>query len=254
MWRSTCGFLLLAACQSRSPGVSVSPGVSTSPTPSAVSKNVAVVELFTSEGCSSCPAADENLARITDEAATRGEPLITLELHVDYWNYLGWTDPFSAAAYSERQRRYVQRFPAGGSYTPQLVVNGREELVGSNAQASRAAIARALQTPAQVAITLRAVREASQIRLDYEAGNQRPVELVLVVAQDAARTDVPRGENARRRLEHRHAARALRELHLATSGKGSWTTPWPHDGAAFVAAFATDPETLAVLGGASQQL
>jgi len=184
----------------------------------------------------------------------QGQPVITLELHVDYWNYLGWSDPFSATAYSERQRQYAQRFPAGGSYTPQLVVNGREELVGSNAHASRAAIARALQTPAQVAVTLRAVREASHIRLDYEAEFQTPVELVLVVAQDAAQTDVLRGENARRRLQHRHVARALRQLHLAASGKGCWTTPWPHEGAAFATAFATDPDTLAVLGGASQRL
>lgn len=194
------------------------------------------------------------MAAITDEAAAQGEPVITLELHVDYWNYLGWADPFSAAAYSERQHRYAQRFPGSGSYTPQMVVNGREELVGSSGAGSRAAIARALQAPAAVAVRLRAVREASTIRLDYQTDTNHPVELVLAVAQDAAHTYVPRGENAERRLQHRHVVRALREVHLTASGKGSWTAPWPYEGGAFATAFAAEPETLAVLGGASQRL
>jgi len=248
MWRTTYGVLLLASCQSHPLGASAAPE------PRVPFGGVAVVELFTSEGCSSCPAADENLAQITDEAAAQGQAVITLELHVDYWNYLGWADPFSAGAYSERQRKYTQRFPSGGSYTPQMVVNGREELVGSNESASRAAIGRALQTPAQVQIKLQAMRQASQVRLDYEIEADHPVQLVLAVAQDAAQTDVPRGENARRRLQHRHVVRVLREIHVAASGKGSWSAPWPHEGAVFATVFATEPDTLAVLGGASQRL
>ena len=89
---------------------------------------VVVLELFTSEGCSSCPLADNLLPQL----ASLDAAVIPLSFHVDYWNRLGWKDPFSSAAFSDRQREYGQHFNSDGVYTPQLVVNGEYEMVGSD--------------------------------------------------------------------------------------------------------------------------
>jgi hypothetical protein len=217
----------------------------------------AVLELFTSEGCSSCPAADETLAKLTREAEAHGQRVFTLELHVDYWNYLGWTDPFSDKAYSQRQQAYSHKFPGSGVYTPQLVVNGQEELIGSNGGAARAAIARALQTPASAAVSVEAQRSDSGVELSYHVTSAHPVDLQLAVADDVAETHVTRGENADQLLKHRHVVRALRTLRLEASGSGKWSVPWPASkskSAVFVAAFASDPSTLAVLGADARAL
>ena len=98
---------------------------------------VAVIELFTSQGCSSCPPADRLLSRLASDPRYAGK-VIPLSFHVDYWNYIGWTDPFSSADFSQRQRAYAQRaFRSHRVYTPQVVVNGRDECVGSGENASK---------------------------------------------------------------------------------------------------------------------
>ena len=88
--------------------------------------NIVVLELFTSQGCSSCPPAD----RLLDEV--KNDKIIALSYHVDYWNYIGWDDPFSAKKYTERQKLYSNKFNSSTIYTPQLVINGQEHIVGSN--------------------------------------------------------------------------------------------------------------------------
>ena len=217
----------------------------------------AVVELFTSEGCSSCPPADENLARLTDEAEQRGERVFTLEFHVDYWNDLGWVDRFSDPAYSTRQREYARRLSPGQVYTPQLIVNGQRELLGSNRTETRAAVAEALRIPGQASVAVRARPVAAGIEIGYRVETPHPADLQLVVADDAAETQVEAGENARKRLRHRHVVRTLRTLKVAGELHGTWLWPWPAVGphrAAFVAAYATDPSTLRVLGADAQSL
>ncbi len=102
-----------------------------------------LVELFTSQGCSSCPPADRLLSRLSAAAQGGETAVIPLSFHVDYWNYIGWTDPFSSAEWSERQRSYAESFDSGRVYTPQLVVNGRRDCVGSNEQRVREEIERA---------------------------------------------------------------------------------------------------------------
>ena len=102
-----------------------------------------VVELFTSEGCSSCPPADELLAKLDKTQLIAGVEIIPLEFHVDYWNELGWTDPFSSSLFSERQNSYARAFGNGRIYTPQMVVDGGAEFVGSNSGRAYEAIRRA---------------------------------------------------------------------------------------------------------------
>src|SRR6267142_4441733 len=107
-------------------------------------RRMVLVELFTSEGCSSCPPADAVLSQLVARQPVAGVKVLALGEHVDYWDRLGWRDPFSSAAYSARQADYASKaFHGGDIYTPQMVVNGREALVGSDYRAATAAIARA---------------------------------------------------------------------------------------------------------------
>ena len=113
-----------------------------------------VVELFTSEGCSSCPAADAVLAKLEREQPVAGAEVIPLALHVDYWNYLGWSDPFSSHDFSARQSEYANAYGKDGVYTPQMVVDGVTEFPGGNSSLARDTIAKAaLAQKADVQIT-----------------------------------------------------------------------------------------------------
>src|ERR1043166_2480441 len=115
----------------------------------------ALLELFTSEGCSSCPPAD----RLLPQLAAENPNIIPLSMHVDYWNHLGWTDPFSNAEFSERQRLYAGQFHLESIYTPQLIVNGEYELVGSNRTAADQDIKKVLNEKAGVEITIDEIKK-----------------------------------------------------------------------------------------------
>lgn len=106
-----------------------------------------IVELFTSEGCSSCPLADQLLSRLEKEQPAAGVEIIALGEHVDYWNRLGWEDPYSSPQFSRRQMQYAQAFRIEAAYTPQLVIDGRVELLGSDARRAPIAIIAAARTP-----------------------------------------------------------------------------------------------------------
>jgi len=256
--------LLVSACQTPGPRSSEPPAaVATAPAralpgtaPSTQAKPAALLELFTSEGCSSCPPADEALAEITERAKAQGTRVFTLELHVDYWNYLGWADPFSNPVHGQRQAAYAERF-GSGVYTPQLVVNGRSELVGTDVRSTRARIDEALADPPRATVTVQARRMPDGLEVTYRVDTPQPIALCLALADDHAETLVSRGENARRRLTHRHVVRAFETRTLQSSGTGTWLVH-PAGGAllqqAFVAAYATDPRTLAVLGADAAEL
>ena len=172
-----------------------------------------LVELFTSEGCSSCPPADRLLARLASEPAAAGVEIVPLAFHVDYWNRLGWADPFSSSAFTERQGDYSRAFGGDRVYTPQMVVNGRKEFVGSDERVARSALlAAAKDAIATVRLTVpEGAKGPASLRVSV-AGATEGAEIFLAISEDLLSTDVPRGENAGRRLEHTAVVRDLRRI------------------------------------------
>ena len=177
-----------------------------------------LVELFTSEGCSSCPPADAALLTLASERLVPGAEVIALEEHVDYWNRLGWTDPFSSRAFSLRQEEYGETFGAGRSYTPQMVVDGRTEFVGSDLSRARAAVARAALSPKASMRIIRTSDDFSEglvtVRIESGplGGDVNSPELWVAITEDGLTTDVQAGENGGRRLRHGAVVRALQKI------------------------------------------
>ena len=167
-----------------------------------------VVELFTSEGCSSCPPAD---AFLTDLSQGRGD-VLPLAFHVTYWNRLGWKDPFSLAAATERQARYGARF-GDGSYTPEMVVDGRKGLVGSERDTAESAIAAARRRSGETAVEVSRVGGTVAITVGGGRGTGR---VVLIGFDHQHRTAVGRGENGGRTLTESNIVRSIRPV-------GQWT-------------------------------
>jgi hypothetical protein len=173
-----------------------------------------LVELFTSEGCSSCPPADSVLAGLERTQSVNGARVVPLGLHVDYWDGIGWPDPFSSAQATQRQRAYA---PLGsGSYTPQAVIDGRAETIGSRKGMVEQAIAEAAKRPhAAVGIKLAPRTDPAsplEVTLDIgalPAGSAGDAEVLVALTQNAVRVDVKRGENAGKVLEHTAVARQL---------------------------------------------
>ena len=173
--------------------------------------NPVVIELFTSQGCSSCPAADKNLAEILEEAEKAGQPVFGLSFHVDYWNYVGWKDPYSDAEYTMRQRAYSLFVHAATVYTPQMIVNGAAEFVGSDIKVSHDAVAQALTQKTEYPISLGAVEQrGGKIVVPYTL-EKRPAGFTInaAIVERNLENDVPRGENAGRKLAHRNVVRSF---------------------------------------------
>jgi hypothetical protein len=157
-------------------------------------QGVAVMELFTSQGCSSCPPADELLGKY---AAQNNPNIIALSFHVDYWNRLGWKDSFSDAAFSQRQRNYASQIENSSVYTPQLVINGATEMVGSQANSIDAAVKKALSQKPPVTINVNS-REINNdaIVIGYTiTGNIDHTNLLALLVQTKSSTKINAGEN-----------------------------------------------------------
>lgn len=168
---------------------------------------VVVLELFTSEGCSSCPPADRLLPELANEAAG----VFPLSFHVDYWNRLGWTDPFSNAAFAERQRAYGRHFGLESVYTPQLVINGEYELVGSNRGEAQTVLQKALKKNAAIHLSIEQVK-LKGATISFQSvteGNTKGTSIVAAVVQNHAVSTVKAGENRGATLAHTNVVRCF---------------------------------------------
>ena len=172
---------------------------------------VAVVELFTSEGCSSCPPADAVLGKIAAEAKEKKLRVYPIAFHVDYWDRLGWKDHFSMTTATRRQRSYAQAMKLDSVYTPQAVVNGTSEFNGSDENRVRQEIAAAVHLPATASVVLRdAKRERGSVRVHLTVDGVDAASTLHVVAVSGdVTTDVRRGENGGRKLRHTSVALAI---------------------------------------------
>ncbi len=213
-----------------------------------------VVELFTSQGCSSCPPADALLSEVARDASLRGR-VIPLAFHVDYWDRLGWRDPFSSPEWSRRQYLYVRALSVNSAYTPQMVVSGARQFVGSNRAALEEALVAVSHRQPAGAVQITATRHGveASVRLQARgAGN-----LVVVVYDNGATTAVPRGENAGRTLSNDAIVRRVIRVATLTGGPldRTITVPlepsWKELG---IAAFLREGETLAIGAAARARL
>jgi hypothetical protein len=186
-----------------------------------------LVELFTSEGCSSCPPADTLLTRLAAERTIGGAEVVTLAFHVDYWDRLGWKDRFSSAAFTERQNRYAAAWKSDRVYTPQAVVDGRVEFVGTDVGRALDALAAASRRPhARVALTFGPAASGAgaptrtlRVSVDPPAGAGYSADVLLAVAEDGLSSQVTAGENASKRLEHTGVVRTLTRIGKVSKGK-----------------------------------
>jgi len=184
-----------------------------------------IAELFTSEGCSSCPPADGLLEMLLQEQPIKGVYVIPLSEHVTYWDHQGWKDPFSAQQYTVRQQQYGLRFNIESIYTPQLVVDGARELVGSDKRAIERALADQAKTPKPVLTVTATVADGS---LNMAAAGpgltaEKDADLVFAVTEDHLVIDVPRGENAKRTLKHSGVVRWLKSAGAVGSSPATAT-------------------------------
>ena len=188
---------------------------------------IAVVELFTSQGCSSCPSADKLLTETLAEAAKSNRNVIGLSFHVDYWDRLGWKDPFSNHAFTKRQYAYGERFGLNGVYTPQEVVNGQQEFVGSNRAKQSSLLETVLSQPATAGVQLTVSKPSVTTRivnfqLDGEFAN---AVLNVALVSKTAITTVMRGENAGRKLAHNNVVRDFQTVKASDHGSVTVTFP-----------------------------
>ncbi|GAB4228795.1 MAG: DUF1223 domain-containing protein [Methyloligellaceae bacterium] len=174
-----------------------------------------VIELFTSQGCSSCPPADELLGKLAERKGS-----IALTFPVDYWDYLGWKDTLASPAYSKRQRDYARARGDGQVYTPQAVINGVEHAVGSREADIERLIEKSRRTLAGLRIPLRVWTEGDELRIevgDAPAGTRvRPATIWLALVKKSETVKIERGENRGRTITYHHVVRDLTPV-------GHWT-------------------------------
>ena len=183
---------------------------------SSSSRTPVLVELFTSEGCSSCPPADALLGRLLRDQPVAAANIIVLSEHVDYWDSLGWRDRFSSHQLTERQSAYAERFRTDGPYTPQMVVDGADQFVGSDSSRALRSIAQAAHTPkfalALSPITIRSGNAEGQVSVAPTSAPLPKADLYAAFVEVTASTRVERGENGGRTLQHVSVVRALQRI------------------------------------------
>lgn len=219
---------------------------------------IAVIELFTSQGCSSCPPADQLLAKTISGAKKENKNIFALSFHVDYWNRLGWADPFSKKEFSLRQNNYINALGLNGAYTPQMIVNGTKEFVGSDKAALTAALDHALHTGATANFT--------SLTADYNAGKNVQVQFAtagvvtgstinFALVSLAETTVVRRGENGGRTLTNENIVRQLIIKKAAATGEVEFASGLvPVIDNAAVIAFVQEEKSFKIIGAAMTKI
>jgi hypothetical protein len=256
--------LVAGGARAAAPATAGAPASASAPATAGASSSPVVVELFTSQGCSTCPPAD----RLLTQLGSGGEvgQVIALAYHVDYWNRLGWTDPFSAAEWSARQAKYGRALHVDGIYTPQVVVNGRSECVGSKRDEvmRQIAAAQSAEPEGKVSIAAAAVTGRNLV-VKVDARVERAghdLDLWVALTQSGLTTAVNAGENKAATLHDDFVVRQLKKA-FSVSGKPgaersgevkiAIDSKWDASQLAVVA-FLQNPSTLAIEGAASQTL
>lgn len=176
-----------------------------------------VLELFTSEGCSSCPRADELLGNIQKQ--TSHKPIYILSYHIDYWDHQGWRDIFSSPEHTKRQYWYARKLNSQ-AYTPQVVVNGKAEFVGSDKAALANVLRNSLEgTPANT-LKMTGKSEEGKMIITYEASGNKNVDLMIALVQKNGIRQIKRGENGGRTLRHVQIVRKLESFKVSNTGLG----------------------------------
>ncbi|WP_035690832.1 DUF1223 domain-containing protein [Flavobacterium sp. F52] len=213
------------------------------------SKGFALLELYTSEGCSSCPPADELLGKIQN--AYKDKNVYVLAYHVDYWDKQGWKDIFSNADFTKRQYDYAQFIGKEPIYTPQVIINGKTDYIGSQETSLRNGIKLALSKPAAVDLSLETKQQNDKLSLNYSInGTFKNSHLLIAVVQKSAKSNVKRGENAHRVLSHYQIVQRLQTIDLKVAkGNSAITLPKNFNTQDFeIIGFVQDIKSGAILG------
>lgn len=262
---------MLSACGTLFFSISASPAVraQTRSETSRTASRPVVVELFTSEGCSDCPPADGLLRRL-EQHSFPGIEIIPLEEHVDYWNHDGWIDPYSSVEWTIRQRMYIAKTRSAVPYTPEMVVDGEAQFVGSNARKAQIAIERA-ETEPRTDILIAPGRPESKnsqrftVTVGKLAGAQAGdrADVWLAVTEDGLQSSVTAGENRGRLLSHAAVLRSLRRIGTADLSedpqsftnypKVRFNSDWKRENLRVVV-FVQERKSLRILGAASAQI
>jgi hypothetical protein len=218
IWLGVFPLAALAILLASPAAPSVAHSSQVTPTEMSADKGFAVIELFTSQGCSSCPPADALLGKM---AMAHDAQVLPIAFHVDYWNRLGWKDPFSSASYSQRQRAYANQFHLDGVYTPQAIVNGKRQMVGSDASLLAAAVADAKAITPTASINITSIeQQADSIHIQYNImGAYSDATLQAVLVQEQVETQIKAGENKGLSLTNYHIARDLKEVPATAAGQ-----------------------------------
>lgn len=202
------------------------PGLLLNKTNAALERRPVLVELFTSEGCSSCPPADELLKKLDRAQPVAGAQIIVLSEHVDYWDDLGWRDPYSSHAYSERQDAYAARFGLNTVYTPQMVVDGRFETVGSDERRAIQEIEDAARSE-KTAVGLSLERRGKGVQVEVNVSalpatvDSNSADVMLAFADERDESSVRGGENGGRTLVHVAVLRGMKRIGAVGKNRGS---------------------------------
>jgi hypothetical protein len=185
-------------------------------------KGFAVVELFTSQGCSSCPPADDILRGLAQK-----DNVFPLSFHVTYWNRLGWKDSFSQKIFDERQYEYGSRFALNGVYTPQVVINGKAEMVGSKAQQIDKAIDTDLSKTTFYTLTLSKIIKDKSLTINYKINQSaKNYDLNIALVESGIATKIQRGENEGRTLKHDNVVRYFKTIKMTENTEGPLELPF----------------------------